>query len=226
MAARKPQEKRIGKILIANRGEIALRIIRTAMEMGLKTVAVYEKPDSEAYFIRLADEAILIGSGPRRDYLDVEKHIWAAKKSGADAIHPGYGFLAENPDFPAACEKAGITFIGPPPGVIRDLGNKVVARGIMERAKIPFVPGTGTLAPGEAGIRQALEFGKKAGYPIMLKASLGGGGRGIRRVESETDLLLQLPVARTEAKSAFNDDSLYVEKCIEAPRHVEVQILA
>jgi len=213
------------------------------MEMGLKTVAVYEKPDSEAYFIRLADEAILIGSGPRRDYLDVEKHIWAAKKSGADAIHPGYGFLAENPDFPAACEKAGITFIGPPPGVIRDLGNKVVARGIMERAKIPFVPGTGTLAPGEAGIRQALEFGKKAGYPIMLKASLGGGGRGIRRVESETDLLLQLPVARTEAKSAFNDDSLYpvarteaksafnddslyVEKCIEAPRHVEVQILA
>ena len=108
MAARKTKERRISKILIANRGEIALRIIRTAMEMGLKTVAVYEKPDSEAYFIRLADEAILIGNGPRRDYLDIEKHIWAAKKSGADAIHPGYGFLAENPDFSAACEKAGI----------------------------------------------------------------------------------------------------------------------
>ncbi len=226
MAARKTKEKRISKVLIANRGEIALRIIRTAMEMGLKTVAVFEKPDSEAYFIRLADEAILIGNGPRKDYLDVEKHIWAARKSGADAIHPGYGFLAENPDFSAACEKAGITFIGPPPAVIRDLGNKVVARQIMEKAKIPFVPGTGTLEAGEAGIRQALEFGKKVGYPIMLKASLGGGGRGIRKVDSESDLLMQLPVARTEAKSAFNDDSIYVEKCIEAPRHVEVQILA
>jgi len=226
MTPRRTREKRISKILIANRGEIALRIIRTAMEMGIKTVAVYEKPDSEAYYIRLADEAILIGNGPRRDYLDVEKHIWAARKSGADAIHPGYGFLAENPDFPAACEKAGIAFVGPPSAVIRDLGNKVVARQIMEKAKIPFVPGTGTLQPGEAGISQAIEFGKKAGYPIMLKASLGGGGRGIRKVESETDLLLQLPVARTEARSAFNDDSVYVEKCIEAPRHVEVQILA
>ncbi len=174
MAARKTKERRISKILIANRGEIALRIIRTAMEMGLKTVAVYEKPDSEAYFIRLADEAILIGNGPRRDYLDIEKHIWAAKKSGADAIHPGYGFLAENPDFSAACEKAGIAFIGPPPEVIRDLGNKVVARQIMEKTKIPFIPGTSTLQPGEAGIQQAIDFGKKAGYPIMLKASLGG----------------------------------------------------
>ena len=208
MAPRRTKEKRISKILIANRGEIALRIIRTAMEMGLKTVAVYEKPDSEAYYIRLADEAILIGNGPRRDYLDVEKHIWAARKSGADAIHPGYGFLAENPDFSAACEKAGIVFIGPPPAVIRDLGNKVVARQIMEKAKIPFVPGTGTLQPGETGIRQAIEFGKKAGYPIMLKASLGGGGRGIRKVENETDLLMQLPVARTEARSAFNDERI------------------
>ena len=226
MAARKTKDRRIHKILIANRGEIALRIIRTAMEMGLKTVAVYEKPDSEAYFIRLADEAILIGNGPRRDYLDVEKHIWAAKKSGADAIHPGYGFLAENPDFSAACEKAGIVFIGPSPEVIRDLGNKVVARKIMEKSKIPFIPGTGTLDPGEAGLKQAIEFGNKAGYPIMLKASLGGGGRGIRKVENESDLLMQLPNARTEAKSAFGDDSIYVEKCIEAPRHVEVQILA
>ncbi|HEX7503868.1 MAG TPA: biotin carboxylase N-terminal domain-containing protein, partial [Syntrophales bacterium] len=155
MAARKSKIKQISKILIANRGEIALRIIRTAMEMGLKTVAVYEKPDSEAYFIRLADEAILIGNGPRRDYLDVEKHIWAAKKSGADAIHPGYGFLAENPDFSAACEKAGIVFIGPSPEVIRDLGDKVVAREIMEKSKIPFITGTGTLQPGEAGLNQA-----------------------------------------------------------------------
>jgi acetyl/propionyl-CoA carboxylase alpha subunit len=226
MAARKTKEKHISKILIANRGEIALRIIRTAMEMGLKTVAVYEKPDSEAYFIRLADEAILIGNGPRRDYLDIEKHIWAAKKSGADAIHPGYGFLAENADFSAACEKAGIVFIGPSPEVIRDLGDKVVARQIMEKSKIPFIPGTGTLQPGDAGLKQAIEFGKKAGYPIMLKASHGGGGRGIRKVEDESDLLMQLPNARTEAKSAFGDDSIYVEKCIEAPRHVEVQILA
>ena len=143
MAARKTKERRISKILIANRGEIALRIIRTAMEMGLKTVAVYEKPDSEAYYIRLADEAIIIGNGPRRDYLDIDKHIWAAKKSGADAIHPGYGFLAENPDFSDACEKAGIVFIGPPPEAIRDLGNKVVARQIMREDEDPIHSGNG-----------------------------------------------------------------------------------
>jgi pyruvate carboxylase subunit A len=220
------QLKKINKILVANRGEIALRIIRSAKELGKMAVAVYEKPDSEAYFIRYADEAILIGDGPRKDYLDIEKQIWAARKCGADAIHPGYGFLAENADFSAACEKAGIIFIGPPPDVIRDLGNKVVARDITMKAGIPSIPGTGNLLAGEEGVNQAIEFAKKVGYPIMLKASMGGGGRGIRKVENREALMVQLPLARAEARNAFNDDSLYVEKCIESPRHVEIQILA
>ncbi|HNT56473.1 MAG TPA: biotin carboxylase N-terminal domain-containing protein, partial [Syntrophales bacterium] len=211
---------------MANRGEIALRIIRTVKELGLEAVAVYEKPDSESLFIRFADDAIPIGDGPRKDYLSIDRMIWAARKSGADAIHPGYGFLAENADFSEACEKAGIIFIGPPPKVIRDLGDKVMARKIMERARIPFVPGTDNLSTGEKGIEEALRFGATQGFPIMLKASSGGGGRGIRKVQNEGDLKIQLPLARSEALSAFNDDSIYVEKCIEAPRHVEVQILA
>lgn len=217
---------RIKRILIANRGEIALRIIRTVKELGIDAVAVYEKPDSEAYFLRFADQAILIGDGPRKDYLDIEKIIWAARNSGADAIHPGYGFLAENADFAEACERAGIIFIGPTPGAMRGLGDKVVAREMMERAGIPFIPGTGNLSPGEKGVEEALAFGSKAGYPLMLKASSGGGGRGIRKVQNEAELKAQLPVARAEALSAFNDGNVYVEKYIESPRHVEVQILA
>ena len=219
-------KKPIRRVLVANRGEIALRIIRTVKELGLEAVAVYEKPDSESLFIRFADDAIPIGDGPRKDYLSIDRMIWAARKSGADAIHPGYGFLAENADFSEACEKAGIIFIGPPPKVIRDLGDKVMARKIMERARIPFVPGTDNLGPGEKGIEEALRFGAAQGYPIMLKASSGGGGRGIRKVQNDGDLKIQLPLARSEALSAFNDDSIYAEKCIEAPRHVEVQILA
>jgi len=219
------KKRRIRKVLVANRGEIALRIIRTVKELGLSAVAVYEKPDSESLFIRFADDAILIGDGPRKDYLDIDKMIWAARQSGADAIHPGYGFLAENADFSAACEDAGIIFIGPPPRVIRDLGNKVRAREIMGRANIPFIPGTDNLSPGDNGVHEAMEFGKAYGYPVMLKASSGGGGRGIRKVEDESDLLVQLPLARAEALSAFGDENVYVEKCIESPRHVEVQIL-
>ena len=218
--------KKIHKVLVANRGEIALRIIRTVKEMGLDTAAVYEKPDSEAYFLRFADQAILIGDGPRKDYLNIDKIIWAAQKAGADAIHPGYGFLSENPDLATACEEAGITFIGPPPNVIRDLGNKVVARDMMKKANIPFVPGTGTLSDGEEGIREAVDFGKLHGYPIMFKALAGGGGRGIRKIQSEEELRTQLPQARSEARSAFNDDRIYIEKCVESPRHIEVQILA
>jgi len=218
--------KKIQKVMVANRGEIALRIIRTVKEMGLDTVAVYEKPDSEAYFLRFADQAILIGDGPRKDYLNIDKIIWAAQKAGADAIHPGYGFLSENPDLAAACEEAGITFIGPPPSVIRNLGNKVVARDIMKEADIPFIPGTGTLTDGEEGIREALAFSRQHGYPIMFKALAGGGGRGIRKIQSEEELRTQLPQARSEARSAFNDDRIYIEKCVESPRHIEVQILA
>lgn len=218
--------KKIKKVLVANRGEIALRIIRTVKEMDLDTVAVYEKPDSEAYFLRFADQAILIGDGPRKDYLNIDKIIWAAQKAGADAIHPGYGFLSENPDLATACEEAGITFIGPPPQVIRDLGNKVVARDIMKSANIPFVPGTGALSGGEEGVREAVAFGTLHGYPMMFKALAGGGGRGIRKITNEDELRAQLPQARSEARSAFNDDRIYIEKCVESPRHIEVQILA
>ena len=220
------KERKINKVLIANRGEIALRIMRTVQELGLDAVVIYEKPDREAYYVRLANDAILIGDGPRRDYLDIEKIIWAAKKTNADAIHPGYGFLAENADFSAACEKAGITFIGPPPQVIRDLGNKVVARQIVANAGIPSIPGTGDLVRGSAGINDAFAFANKYGYPVMLKASSGGGGRGIRKVVDEADLIVQLPLARSEALSAFNDEHIYMEKFIESPRHVEIQILA
>ncbi|MBN1662284.1 MAG: ATP-grasp domain-containing protein [Deltaproteobacteria bacterium] len=214
------------KILIANRGEIALRIMRTVKEMSLQAAVVYEKPDSESYPIRQADEAILIGDGPRKDYLDIDRIIWAARRCHADAVHPGYGFLSENPDLPEACERAGIVFIGPPAHVIRNLGDKVTARGIMEKADLPFIPGTANLPAGEAGIREAIAFAERVGYPVMLKASMGGGGRGIRKIVNETDLASQVPSARAEARSAFNNESVYVEKCIEAPRHVEIQILA
>jgi acetyl-CoA carboxylase biotin carboxylase subunit len=218
--------RKIKKVLIANRGEIALRIIRTVKELGLEVVAVYEKPDSEAHYIRLADDAIMIGDRPRKEYLDIDKIIWAARKSGADAVHPGYGFLSENADFSAACAKAGIIFIGPPPQVIRDMGNKVIARKIMESAKVPTVPGTGNLAAGDAGMDQAMAFAGKYGYPVMLKASAGGGGRGIRKVKNEEELKVQLPLVKAETRSAFNDDRIYIEKCVESPRHIEIQLLA
>ena len=220
------KQRKIRKVLIANRGEIALRIIRTVKELGLEAIAVYEKPDSESHYIRLADDAIMIGDRPRKEYLDIGKIIWAARKSGADAVHPGYGFLSENADFSAACEKAGIIFIGPPPQVIRDMGNKIVARKVMENANVPIIPGTGDLASGGAGIEQAKTFTQKYGYPIMLKASAGGGGRGIRKINTEEELKTQLPLVRAETRSAFNDDNIYIEKCIESPRHIEIQILA
>ena len=222
----KKRNRKISKVLIANRGEIALRIMRTVQEMSLDVVVVYEHADAEAYYVRQANEAVMIGEGPRKDYLDIDKIIWAARKTGADAIHPGYGFLAENPEFSAACEKVGIIFIGPPPQVIRDLGNKVVARNIMKRAGIPFIPGTADILKGGDGVNEAFSFARACGYPVMLKASCGGGGRGIRKVKDEADLMVQLPLARSESLSAFNDDRIYMEKCIECPRHVEIQILA
>lgn len=218
--------RKIRRVLIANRGEIALRIMRTVKEMELEAVVVYEKPDSDAYYVRLADHALLIGEGPRKDYLDVEKIVWAAKKTNCDAIHPGYGFLSENPDLPEACEKAGVIFIGPPAKVMIDLGNKVTAREIMERAGLPFIPGTGNLPKGGAGIEEAIRFAERVGYPVMIKAASGGGGRGIRKVLNEGELISQIPLARAEALSAFKDEGIYLEKCIEAPRHVEIQILA
>ncbi|HPC04545.1 MAG TPA: biotin carboxylase N-terminal domain-containing protein [Syntrophales bacterium] len=216
----------IRKILIANRGEIVLRIIRTVKEMGREAVAVYETPDQNALYLRHVKEAVLLGDGPRKDYLNIEKMIRAACVTGADAIHPGYGFLAENADFAAACERENIIFIGPPPKVIADMGNKVMARQAVARTGIPTIPGTTKLSPGDTGIEEAIQFAGEQGYPVMLKALAGGGGRGIRKVSDEDELRAAVPVARLEALSAFNDETLYAEKCISPAKHVEVQILA
>ena len=214
------------RILVANRGEIAIRLIRAIQELDYEAIAVYETPDEMSRHIRIADEAVLLGDGPRSDYLNIEKIIRAAKRADACAIHPGYGFLAENPFFAKACEDAGIIFIGPTSKIISDLGNKVIARKIMADAGIPMVPGTPNLSQGKEGIREALEFAAAYGYPIMLKATSGGGGRGIRRIENDQEMTQQIPVARAEALAAFNDDSVYLEKVVVNPKHVEVQILA
>ncbi len=188
------------KILIANRGEIAIRVIRAAQELGYKAIAIYETPDTDALHVRVADEAIWLGDGPRSDYLNIEKVIKAARKSGADAIHPGYGFLAENPEFAKACEDAGIIFIGPTSEVITNLGNKVIAREIMAGADISMTPGTPNLALGEEGVAQALAFAAEYEYPIMIKATAGGGGRGIRRIEDDSQMKEQVPMAGQRLK--------------------------
>jgi len=214
------------RILVANRGEIAIRLIRAIQELDYDAIAVYETPDEMSRHIRIADEAILLGDGPRCDYLNIEKIIRAAKKSGACAIHPGYGFLAENPFFAKACENEGIIFIGPDSEIISNLGNKVVAREIMAKAGIPMVPGSQNLSQGKEGIEEAIKFAAKYAYPIMLKATSGGGGRGIRRIETDKEMAEMIPVARAEALAAFNDDSVYLEKVVIDPKHVEVQVLA
>lgn len=214
------------KLLVANRGEIAIRIIRSAQELGIKTVAVYEETDKTAMHIIKADEAICIGSGPRKDYLNIERIIQAAQQTGAEAIHPGYGFLAENPSFSKMCTEAGLVFVGPPPQVISDMGDKVIARRIMQEADIPGIPGSPVLDQGEAGEKQALEFAEKHGFPIMIKAVAGGGGRGIRATQNTKELLRELKLARSEAKMAFGNDDIYLEKGLVSPRHVEVQILS
>lgn len=214
------------KLLVANRGEIAIRIIRSAQELGIKTVAIYEETDKTAMHIMRADEAICIGSGPRKDYLNIERIIQASLGVEAEAIHPGYGFLAENPMFSKQCTDAGLVFIGPPPQVIIDMGNKVVARRIMMKAGIPVIPGTDFLYEGDEGEEQALEFAERHGFPIMVKAVAGGGGRGIRVAQSEDELIRGLRMARSEARMAFGNDEIYLEKGLTRPRHVEVQIIA
>jgi pyruvate carboxylase subunit A len=168
--------RKIKKVLIANRGEIALRIIRSLISLDIEAVVVYEEPDSEAYYLKFADEAILLGDEAGKNYFDIDKIVNAARQCGADAIHPGYGFLSENADFAAACEEAGVIFIGPPPQVIRNLGDKVVARNIAAKANVPLIPGTKNLSPGDAGLKEVLAFTAKHGYPILLKAQAGGGG--------------------------------------------------
>jgi pyruvate carboxylase subunit A len=214
------------KILIANRGEIAIRIMRSAQELGIPTVAIYEETDKTGMHIMKADEAICIGSGPRKDYLNIDRIIQAAQSTGADAIHPGYGFLAENPDFPIKCTNAGLAFIGPPQQVIIDMGDKVIARRVMSKAGIQCIPGTDILDGGDEGERQAVRFAEQYGFPIMIKAVAGGGGRGIRATQNMDELVKGLKMARSEARMAFGRDEIYLEKGLPNPRHVEVQILA
>ncbi len=210
------------KILIANRGEIAVRIIRACREMEIRTVAVYSDADRHSLHVAMADEAYHIGPpAPGESYLAIEKIIDVAKRSGAEAIHPGYGFLSENEAFAEACEKEGIVFIGPSSEAIRLMGDKITARRIAQEAKVPLVPGSeGAVSDTEAEI-----VARRIGYPIMIKASAGGGGKGMRLVRKEDEFKSSLRMARSEARSAFGDDSVYIEKFIERPRHVEIQLI-
>ena len=216
----------IKKILIANRGEIACRVMRACRDMGIRTVAVYSEADAKAVFVSQADEAVAIGPAPARDsYLRGDKILDAAKLTGADAIHPGYGFLSENAEFAEACAAAGITFIGPSPGAIRAMGGKTSARMVMQAAGVSVVPGdNGPHGKGFENPEQALAAAARIGYPVMLKAAAGGGGRGMRLVFAEDKLVAALAAAQREAKAAFGDDAVYLEKAIVRARHIEIQI--
>ena len=212
------------KVLIANRGEIAVRVIRACREMGIATVAVYSDADRGALHVRLADEAFHIGpAASRESYLSIEKIINVARIRRAEAVHPGYGFLAENAAFAQACEDAGIVFIGPSPDSIRLMGSKVESRRAVAKYGVPMVPGT--LDPVEDE-QKAKEIAKSIGYPIMLKASAGGGGKGLRFVRNEGEMESALRNTRSEALSAFGDAAVYIEKFVEKPRHIEIQVLA
>lgn len=211
------------RILIANRGEIALRVIRTAQEMGIETVAVFSDADRTALHVRKATRAEYIGgSKPSESYLDAERVLDAAKRTGCDALHPGYGFLSENAAFSEACEAAGITFLGPGPEAIRLMGDKVAARNVALKAGVPLVPGLQEDVSEQALVAAA----KEVGYPVMLKAAAGGGGKGIRIVKEESGLLEAFQMASAEARGAFGDDRVYLEKFVVEPRHVEVQVMA
>ena len=212
------------KVLIANRGEIAVRIIRACREMGIRTVAIYSEADKDALHVRLADEAVCIGPAPsNKSYLNVKAILEAACLTGADSIHPGFGFLSENANFAKICEEMGIKFIGPNYKLIELLGNKSRAKETMKRAGVPVVPGSDGLIYSK---EQAVNLAEQIKYPVMLKASAGGGGRGIRIAYSKEELEKEYDIVKQEAKVAFNDDSLYLEKFVENPRHVEIQILA
>ncbi len=212
-----------GKILIANRGEIALRIIRTCKEMGIKTVAVYSTADRDSLHVRFADEAVCIGPpSSTESYLSIPKIMAAVEITNADAVHPGYGFLAENADFAEVCQEYGVKFIGPAPEMIRKMGDKVTAKDTMIKAGVPVVPGTGGLVKDA---KSAIVVAKEIGFPVIIKATAGGGGKGMRIVERAEDMKENLELAQKEAKASFGNDGIYVEKFIEEPRHIEIQII-
>ena len=212
------------KILIANRGEIALRIIRACHELGIKTVAVYSTADEFSLHVKFSDEAVCIGPPPSKEsYLNIPRIIAAAEITHADAIHPGYGFLAENAEFSNICEDNGFSFIGPKPKIINSMGDKSEARNTMKSSGVPVIPGSDGVLKD---VTEAAKFAKKVRYPVMVKASAGGGGRGMRLVKSQKELESAFSSAKAESKNAFNNDDLYLEKFVENPRHIEVQILA
>ena len=212
------------KVLVANRGEIAIRIFRTLREMGIGSAAVYSEADRDAPFVAYADEAYLIGPGPAaQSYLMSETIVRTALRAGADAVHPGFGFLAENAGFARACAAAGLVFVGPPPDAIEAMGSKISARETMERAGVPVIPGTN--AP-VASVEQALEIAEGIGYPVAVKASAGGGGKGIEVAEDAGELERAFESARRQGKAYFADDTVFMERYLQSPRHVEVQVLA
>ncbi len=209
------------KVLVANRGEIACRVIRTLREMGIRSVAIYSDVDRAALHVRMADEAVAIGEAPAAaSYLRIDRVLDAARKTGAQAVHPGYGFLSENAAFAQACADAGIVFIGPPASAIHAMGSKTAARDLMTKAGVPIVPGATC-----SDVNEALSRAKELGYPVMIKASAGGGGKGMRLVHKPDDLPAAWDRARSESKKAFGDDTVYLEKAIVQPRHVEIQVL-
>jgi acetyl-CoA carboxylase, biotin carboxylase subunit len=214
-----------GKILIANRGEIALRIQRACREMGIKTVVVHSEADAEAKYVKLADESVCIGPAPSAaSYLNVPAIISAAEVTDAEAIHPGYGFLAENADFAERVDKSGFVFIGPRAETIRLMGDKVSAKNAMKKAGVPVVPGIDSALPDDPN--EILRIAREIGYPVIIKAAGGGGGRGMRVVHTEAALLNAANTTRSEAQAAFNNPTIYMEKFLERPRHVEIQVIA
>ncbi len=212
------------KVLVANRGEIAIRVMRTAREMAIATVAIYSDVDANSPHVITADESVFLGKAdPSASYLNVEKIIAVAKQTGAEAIHPGYGFLAENPTFARMVVEEGLVFIGPPARVMEDLGNKTIARRIMSESKVPIIPGM--ISP-EADVNRLSTAADEIGYPVIVKAAAGGGGKGMRIVATPEDLVQAVELAKSEALTAFGDPTIYLEKCLDRPRHVEFQILA
>ncbi len=213
-----------GKVLIANRGEIALRVHRACQEMGIRTVAVHSTADNTAMHVRLADESVCIGPPPARDsYLNATAILSAAAITGAEAIHPGYGFLSENAGFAEMVEAHGLAFVGPSPRHIRMMGDKIAAKDAMRRLGVPLVPGS----PGAlASLEEAKAVAAEVRYPVLIKAAAGGGGRGLKVAQAEEELEEAFRVARTEAKAAFGDDAVYLEKYLDRPRHIELQVLA